>query len=83
VEIRMKRLFSFVVAAAAVLAFSAGPATADQAFKLGQGPPVLSGDFDGKGALVFHCDRLDPGQGPGALVLVPAGGVRGHCATAE
>ena len=79
----MKRLFSFAVAAAAVLAFSAAPATADQALKLGPGPPVLSGDFDGKGALVFHCNPFNPGEGPGAAVFTPKGGVRGNCSTAE
>jgi hypothetical protein len=75
----MKRLFSFVVVAAAVLAFFAGPASADQALKLGPGPPLLSGDFDGNGALVFHCNPLNPGEGPGAVVFTPAGGVRGNC----
>jgi hypothetical protein len=75
----MKRLFSFAVAAAAVLAFSAGPASADQALKLGPGPPTLSGDFDGHGALVFHCNPRIPGEGPGAAVFTPKGAVRGNC----
>jgi ABC-type glycerol-3-phosphate transport system substrate-binding protein len=75
----MKRLFSFVVAAAAVLAFCAGAATADQALKLGPGPPALSGDFDGKGALVVHCDVFVLGEDPGAVVFTPKGGVRGAC----
>ncbi len=74
----MKRLFSVVIAAAAVLAFSAGPATADQALKLGPGPPTLSGDFDGKGAFVFHCNPQFPEEGPGAVVFTPKGGVRGN-----
>jgi hypothetical protein len=77
----MKRLFSFVVAAAAVLAFSAGPATADQALKFGPGPPTVSGDFDGKGAFVFHCNPFE--EDPGAVVFTPKGGVRGTCSTAE
>ena len=79
----MRRLFSAVVTAAAVLGFSAGPATADQAFKLGPGPPTLSGDFDGNGALVFHCNPFIAGEGPGASVFTPNGGNRGNCPTAD
>ena len=79
----MKRLFSLVVAAAAVLAFAAAPATADQALKLGPGPPTLTGSFDGNGALVFHCNPFIPGEGPGAVVFTPSGGVRGNCPAAE
>ena len=81
----MKRLFSVAVAAAAVLAFSAGPATADQALKLGPGPPLLTGDFDGQGALVVHCNPQFPGEGPGAVVFTPSGDFRGHkdCFAAE
>jgi hypothetical protein len=73
----MKRLFSFVVAAVALLAFSAGPATAEQALKLGPGPPLLTGDFDGNGAFVLHCNPRFPGEGSGAVVFTPGGEFRG------
>jgi hypothetical protein len=79
----MRRLLSVVVAAAAVLAVSAGPASADQALKLGPGPPTLTGSFEGKGALVFHCNPFIPGEGPGAVVLTRSGAVRGNCPAAE
>jgi hypothetical protein len=75
----MRRPFSAVITAAALLAFSAGPAPADQALKLGPGPPTLSGDFDGHGALVFHCNPFIPGEGPGAAVFTPGGAIRGNC----
>jgi hypothetical protein len=78
----MKRLFSFVIAAALVLALSAGPASADQALKLGPGPPLLSGSFDGSGAFVVHCNPLLPGEGPGAAVFTPPGAVRDNCPAA-
>jgi hypothetical protein len=81
-ENRMKRLFSFVVAAAAALAFSAAPASADQALKFEPGPPLFTGDFEGRGALVLHCTPLNPGEGPGVVVSAPAG-VRGNCLSAE
>ena len=74
----MKRLFSSIGAAAAVLAISAGPASADQALKLGPGPPLLTGDFDGNGALVVHCNPRFPGEGPGAVVFTPTGEFHGH-----
>ena len=75
----MRRLFSVVVAAAAAVALSAAPAAADQALKLGPGPPTLTGDFDGRGAFVFHCNpRL--GEGSGVDVFTPTGAVRGTCA---
>lgn len=79
----MKRVFSFVVAVAAMLAFSAGRANADQAIKLGPGPPTFTGSFDGKGALVFHCNPFFPGQGPGATPFIPGGAIRGNCPAAE
>jgi hypothetical protein len=77
----MRRLFSFVVAAAAVLAFSAAPASAEQALKFGPGPPSLSGDFDGRGAFVVHCNPINPtfpGERPGAAVFTPEGDERGN-----
>jgi hypothetical protein len=79
----MRRLFSVAVAAAAVVAFSAAPAGAEQALKLGPGPPTLSGDFDGHGAFVFHCNPFIAGEGPGANVFTPGGAVRGNCPAAE
>jgi hypothetical protein len=81
----MKRVLSVSVAAAAVLAFSASPATADQALKLGPGPPLLTGDFDGRGALVIHCNPQFPGEGSGAVVFTPGGVFRGNkdCFAAE
>jgi hypothetical protein len=75
----MKRLLTLVIAAAAVLALCAGPASAEQALKLGKGPPTLTGDFDGNGALVFHCNPFIPGEGPGAAVFTPTGAIRGNC----
>lgn len=72
----MRRFFSVVLAAAAVLALSAGPAAADQALKLGQGPPLFSGDFEGNGALVLHCNAFGA---PGAFAFTPGGDVRGNC----
>jgi hypothetical protein len=75
----MRRLFSLVTCAAAVLAVCATPAAAEQALKLGPGPPTLSGDFDGHGAFVFHCKPFIPGEGPGASVFTPGGSQRGNC----
>ena len=79
----MKRVLSLAIAVAAVLAFSAGPASADQAQKLGPGPPAFTGSFLGEGALVFHCNPFTPGLGPGATPFIPGGGIRGNCPMAE
>ena len=56
---------------------------AEQALKLGPGPPTLTGDFDGHGALVFHCNPRLPDEGPGAVVFTPGGAIRGNCPAAE
>ncbi len=73
----MRRPFSVLVAAAAVLAVSAAPAPADQALKLGPGPPTFSGDFENRGALVFHCNPFF--DGPGATPFIPGDAIRGNC----
>jgi hypothetical protein len=65
-----------VLAAAAVLGISAGPAAAEQALRLGKGPPLLTGDFDGTGAFVIHCNALSETT-PGVVVLGPTGERRG------
>ena len=77
----MRRTFSAAIATAALLALSAAPASAEQALKFGPGPPMFSGDFDGNGALVFHCKALD--GGPGATPFLRDGTIRGNCPGAE
>lgn len=67
----MRRFFSMVLAAAAMVAFSAGPAAADND-KIGEGgPPILSGNENGAG--VFHCNAI---EGSSASVFTPNGDIR-------